>query len=74
MITLDKAWSGDIVNVVDTIGDNSFRCRLMEMGLVPGTKVNVIMRLEGLILIEVRGGKITLRNEDAKNVRVTLEA
>ena len=49
-------------------GERSFRRRLMEMGLLPGTPIRVVRRgsLEGLVEVEVRGCHLTLRASEAQ--------
>ncbi len=53
-------------------GDRSFQRRLMELGLLPGTRVRVIRRvpLGGLLEIEVRRSRVTLRMSEADLVLV----
>ena len=48
----------------------SFRRRLMEMGLLPGTKLRVVRRVEvgGLVQLEVRGCQISLRLSEAEQL------
>lgn len=54
-------------------GERSFRRRLMEMGLLPGTPVRVVRRAKngGLVEVEVRGCHITLRMSEAQALYVT---
>jgi ferrous iron transport protein A len=53
-------------------GDRSFRRRIMEMGLVPGTAVRVVgvAPLGDPITLEVRCGQISIRKEEARVVEV----
>ena len=48
-------------------GDRSFRRRLMEMGLLPGTELRVVRRVSvgNLVQVEVRGCNISLRSSEA---------
>lgn len=58
--------------LVEIGGERSFRRRLMELGLLPGTEVRVVRRVDvgGLVEIEVRGCRITVRRSEAARVRV----
>jgi ferrous iron transport protein A len=53
-------------------GQGSFRRRLMEMGLLPGTPVRMVRGggLSDLLELEVRGMFISLRSSDAAELRV----
>jgi len=53
-------------------GERSFRRRLMELGLLPGTPVRVVRRSDrrGLIELEVRRSRLSLRLAEAAAVRV----
>lgn len=53
-------------------GDRSFQRRLMELGLLPGTPLRVIRRapLGGVLEVEVRACRVTLRLSEADQVLV----
>lgn len=53
-------------------GSRSFRRRLLEMGLVPGTTVHVrnVAPFGDPIEIEVRHSRLSIRRHEAKMVRV----
>lgn len=55
-------------------GARSFRRRLMEMGLVPGTTVAVInvAPLGDPLEIEVRGSRWSIRRAEAARIRVSV--
>ncbi len=59
--------------IVAVDGGRSFRRRLMEMGLVPGTPVRLIdvAPLGDPIEIEVRTGRLSIRKAEAAQIRVT---
>ena len=48
-------------------GERSFRRRLMELGLLPGTAVRVVRHVPvgGLVEIEVRRSRLTVRCDEA---------
>jgi ferrous iron transport protein A len=58
--------------VRDVAGSRSFRRRLLEMGLVPGTSVRVITiaPLGDPLRIEVRGGEWSIRRTEAAQIAV----
>jgi ferrous iron transport protein A len=51
-------------------GERSFRRRLMEMGLLPGTPVRLVRRanMGGLLEVEVRGCYLSLRHTEAEKL------
>jgi len=71
-MTLADVKLGDRVTVTTVTGERTFRRRLMEMGLVPGTEVRVIAvaPLGDPVQIEVRGGQWSVRRREAANVAV----
>lgn len=67
MSTLDALKPGSSARLVSIGGERSFRCRLMEMGLLPGTPVRVVRRVDvgGLVELEVRGCRLSVRQGEA---------
>src|SRR5450631_2000746 len=65
---------GQVVTVLHVAGEGSFRRRLMELGLVPGTRVEVIgvAPLGDPLELLVRGGSISIRRAEAEDVSVNL--
>jgi len=63
---------GDLVEVVGLVGDRNARWRLMDLGLIAGTKVEVLRAspLGDPILYRFRGTTIALRRTDAAIVQV----
>ncbi len=59
--------SGTIANVA---GEGALRLRLLDMGLIPGTKVRLqkVAPLGDPIQILVRGYELTIRLEDANKI------
>lgn len=53
-------------------GERGFRRRLMEMGLCPGTDVAItnVAPLGDPLEIEVRGGRLSIRRDEAAQIRV----
>src|SRR3954469_17644731 len=65
---------GQVVIVEHVAGEGSFRRRLMEVGLVPGTRVEVIgvAPLGDPLELLVRGGSLSIRRGEAEGVAVSI--
>jgi Fe2+ transport system protein FeoA len=63
----------DVADIEHVGGERSFRRRLMELGLVPGTRVELkaIAPLGDPLELLVRGASLSIRRADAALVRVT---
>ncbi len=72
MTTLPCLPRGASCQLVQVDGDRGFRRRLMEMGLLPGTRVRLLRcsDLHDLVEIVVRGCHLTLRSAEAKRILV----
>lgn len=71
-ITLDQISVGAAAAIVDIDGERHFARRLMEMGLVAGTPLEVVRwaPFGDPIEIQVRGYSLTLRRSEARSIRV----
>lgn len=71
-MTLAKARIGDVVEIEMIDGERSFRRRLMELGLVPGTRITFlgIAPLGDPMHLLVRGCQLSIRRNEAELVRV----
>jgi Fe2+ transport system protein FeoA len=60
------------VTIQAVSGERGFRRRLMEMGLVPGTRVTVtnVAPLGDPLEIEVRRGRLSIRRLEAAHISV----
>jgi len=60
------------VTVTRVDGERSFRRRIMEMGLVPGTLVRVlaVAPLGDPLTLELRSSKLSIRKSEAAEVQV----
>jgi Fe2+ transport system protein FeoA len=67
--TLDRLENGESAQVTQVLVQG----RLVEMGITPGTSVTVTKRapLGDPIEIQLRGYKLTIRQADARGIRVT---
>jgi ferrous iron transport protein A len=63
---------GDVATIEHVGGDRAFRRRLMELGLVPGTRVELVgvAPLGDPLELLVRGASLSIRRADAAEVRV----
>ena len=72
-MTLDELKIGGSAVITDVGGEGALRCRLLDMGLIPRTKVTLqkTAPLGDPIQIRVRGYELTLRLEDARKIEIT---
>jgi ferrous iron transport protein A len=63
---------GQVVHVVRIAGQSSFRRRLMELGLVPGTRVELVRvaPLGDPVELLVRGASLSIRKAEAGVIAV----
>ena len=54
-------------------GEGELRCRLLDMGLIPNTVVEIrkVAPMGDPIELEIRGYTLTIRKEDAAKIEVT---
>ncbi|MDE6710493.1 MAG: ferrous iron transport protein A [Oscillospiraceae bacterium] len=59
--------------MTDVGGDGALRCRLLDMGLIPKTKVMVrkVAPMGDPIELFLRGYELTIRLEDAEKITIT---
>ena len=71
-MTLDKLPIGKQAVIRTVGGEGALRCRLLDMGLIPGTllSVNKIAPMGDPIELHLRGYLLTIRMEDAKSIEV----
>ena len=72
MTNLDALSAGARARLVSVGGERAFRCRLMEMGLLPGTILHLVRRVDvgGVLELEVRGCRLTVRRGEARKLVV----
>lgn len=73
--TLDTLSAGAGARLLRLGGERSFRRRLMELGLLPGTAIRLVRRADvgGVLELEVRGCRVTVRLRDARELEVAPE-
>ena len=71
-MTLDKLPLGQEAVITAVGGEGALRCRLLDMGLIPKTRVRVekIAPLGDPLELRVRGYSLSLRKEDAGMIEV----
>ena len=71
-MTLDKLPLGQEAVITGVGGEGALRCHLLDMGLIPKTKVRVekIAPLGDPLELRVRGYSLSLRKEDAGKIEV----
>lgn len=72
MTRLSDIPAGTTASLLDLGGERTFRRRLMELGLLPGTPVRMVRRVDigDLLQLEVRGCQLSLRRSDARQLMV----
>ena len=70
MKTIDDLKIGQSGIIAQVGGEGALRLRILDMGLIPGTKVSLqkIAPMGDPIQIQVRGYELTIRREDARNI------
>lgn len=71
-MTLDELGIGQSAVISTVGGEGALRCRLLDMGLTPCTRVKLqkVAPMGDPIEIRVRGYELTLRVEDARKIVV----
>ena len=64
---------GGIGVIAEVSGARNVRRRLMELGLVPGTKISVlnVAPLGDPLELEVRGGRLSIRKTEASTIELS---
>jgi ferrous iron transport protein A len=70
--SLDQLAEGSIATLVKVDGLPALRRRLMELGLLPGTPLRLVRRLDagGVLELEVRRSRLSLRRNEAARLLV----
>ena len=71
-MTLDTLPLGQEAVITAVGGEGALRCRLLDMGLIPKTRVRVekVAPLGDPLELRVRGYSLSLRKEDAGKIEV----
>lgn len=71
-MTLDKLPIGKESVITAVGGEGALRCRLLDMGIIPHTKIMIrkVAPMGDPIEIHLRGYELTIRLEDAQKIDV----
>ena len=71
-MTLDSLKPGQSATITAVGGEGALRCRLLDMGLIPKTRVYVrkIAPLGDPIELHLRGYELTIRLDDAQRIEI----
>ena len=71
-MTLNELKVGETAAITAVGGDGALRCRLLDMGLIPRTRITLqkTAPMGDPIEIRVRGYELTLRVDDARQITV----
>ena len=71
-MTLNELKIGETAAITAVGGDGALRCRLLDMGLTPRTRVTLrkVAPMGDPIEIHIRGYELTLRVDDARQITV----
>ena len=74
-MTLKELGVGTIGTITAVGGEGILRCRLLDMGLIPGTKITVekIAPMGDPMEVRLRGYELTLRMDDAAKIEIAPE-
>lgn len=75
-MTLNELKIGAAAVITAVGGDGALRCRLLDMGIIPKTRVTLqkVAPMGDPIEIRVRGYELTLRVEEAEKIEVEVVA
>ena len=71
-MTLNQLPIGKAAIITNVGGEGALRCRLLDMGMIPKTKITVtkVAPMGDPIELRLRGYTLTIRVEDARNITV----
>lgn len=74
-MTLNEVPIGKEVRVTGVKGEGALRCRLLDMGITPNTRVKIrkVAPMGDPIEIHVRSYELTIRLEEAEKIEVQTE-
>ena len=74
-MTLDQLHIGASAVITAVGGDGALRCRLLDMGLIPRTRVTLqkVAPMGDPMEIRLRGYELTLRLDDAAKIEILPE-
>lgn len=73
VVDLGSLPPGTRAKLIDIVAGRGLRERLLQMGLVPGTVIEVVQRFGGIIVIRFRNTTLTVSRGIAKKIIVSIE-
>jgi len=72
MKSIDSLKPGAHARIVRLGGERAFRRRLMELGLLPGSRLKLVRRADvgDVLELEVRRARVTVRRSEAREIEV----
>jgi len=74
VVDLGSLPPGTRAKLIDIVAGRGLRERLLQMGLVPGTVIEVVQRFGGIIVIRFRNTTLTVSRGIAKKILVSVES
>ncbi len=70
--TLRDARPGDVVEVARLLGEGTLRRRIMDMGIIRGTRITVrkVAPLGDPVEVNVRGYELSIRKSEAEQIEI----
>jgi Fe2+ transport system protein FeoA len=74
ILTLDQLGLNATATVVGLTNTGAERRRMLDLGILPGTHIEIVMKspLGDPVAYRVRGATVALRREQARQVQITL--
>jgi Fe2+ transport system protein FeoA len=73
-MTLDQLAADAVATVTSLTNEGVERRRMLDLGILPGARVEVVMKspLGDPVAYRIRGATVALRRDQARQIRVTL--
>ena len=68
MLPLPIAQEGEVVTIKKITGNDATRLHLAEMGFTVGTKITVVTRMGGNMIVQVRDSRVALDESMARRI------
>ena len=68
MLPLPTAQEGEVITIKKITGNDNTRLHLAEMGFTVGSKITVVTRLGGNMILQVRDSRVALDESMARRI------
>ena len=68
MLPLPTAHEGEVIEIKKITGNDATRLHLAEMGFTVGSKITVVTRLGGNMILQVRDSRVALDESMARRI------